>query len=66
MQEINLQKIKLVETLVNFYLSKDEVSDKFYKSDILWFSTGLTMNEFNACKAVAEDLFKKEFFKNDN
>ena len=66
MQEINLQKIKLVETLVNFYLSKDEVSDKFYKSDILWFSTGLTMNEFYACRAVAEDLFKKEFFKNDN
>ena len=66
MQEINLQKIKLVETLVNFYLSKDEVSDKFYKSDIVWFATGLTMSEFRACKAVAEDLFRKEFFKNDN
>ena len=66
MQEINLQKIKLVETLVNFYLSKDEVSDKFYKSDILWFSTNLTMSEFEACKAVAEDLFRKEFFKNGN
>ena len=57
MEEINLQKIKLVETLVNFYLSKDEVSDKFYKSDIVWFATGLTMNEFEACKSVAEDLF---------
>ena len=66
MEEINLQKIKLVETLVNFYLSKDEVSDNFYKSDIVWFATGLTMNEFNACKAVAEDLFRKEIYKDDN
>ena len=62
MEEINLQKIKLVETFVNFYLSKDEVSDKFYKSDIVWFATGLTMSEFEACNAVAEDLFRKEFF----
>ena len=66
MQEINLQKIKLVETLVNFYLSKDEVSDKFYKSDIVWFATGLTMTEFNACREVAQDLFIKEISKNDN
>ena len=60
MQEINLQKIKLVETIVNFYLSKDEVSDKFYKSDIVWFATGLTMTEFEACREVAQDLFIKE------
>ena len=66
MQEINLQKIKLVENLVNFYLSKDEVLDKFYKSDIVWFATGLTISEFEACKAVAEDLFIKEISKNDN
>ena len=66
MQEINLQKIKLVETIVNFYLSKDEVSDKFYKSDIVWFATGLTINEFNACREVAQDLFIKEISKNDN
>ena len=66
MQEINLQKIKLVETIVNFYLSKDEVSDKFYKSDIVWFATGLTMTEFNACREVAQDLFIKEISKNDN
>ena len=66
MQEINLQKIKLVETFVNFYLSKDEVSDKFYKSDIVWFATGLTMTEFNACREVAQDLFIKEISKNDN
>jgi len=66
MQEINLQKIALVETIVNFYLSKDELSDKFYKSDIVWFATGLTMSEFEACKSVAEDLFRKEFFNNGN
>ena len=63
MQDTNLQKIKLVETLVNFYLSKDEVSDKFYKSDIVWFATGLTMSEFEACKSVAEDLYIKEVSK---
>jgi len=66
MEKINLQKIKLVETLVNFYLSKDELSDKFFKSDIVWFATGLTMTEFEACKAVAQDLFMKEVSKNDN
>ena len=65
MEEINLQKIKLVETLVNFYLSKDEVSNKFCKSDIVWFATGLTMNEFEACKSVAEDLFRKWRIKNE-
>ena len=65
MQEINLQKIKLVETLVNFYLSKDEVSDKFYKSDIVWFATGLTMNEYEACKSVAKDLYNKEVSNNE-
>jgi len=64
--ETKKQKIALVKTLVNFYLSKDEISDKFYKSDIVWFATGLTMSEFNACKAVAEDLFRKEFFNNGN
>ena len=65
MQEINLQKIKLVETIVNFYLSKDELSDKFYKSDIVWFATGLTMTEFNACREVAQDLFIKEIYNNE-
>ena len=66
MKEINLQKIKLVETIVNFYLSKDEVSDKFYKSDIIWFATGLTMAEFQACKSVAQDLYMKEVSNNEN
>ena len=66
MQEINLQKIKLVESLVNFFLSKDEVSDKFFKSDIEWFATCLTMTEFKACRQVAQDLFIKEVSKNDD
>lgn len=66
MQEINLQKIKLVETLVNFYLSKDEISDKFYKSEVVWFATGLTMSEYQACKSVAEDLYIKEINKYGN
>jgi len=65
MQEINLQKIKLVETIVNFYLSKDEISDKFFKSDIKWFATGLTMTELEACKSVAEDLYMKEVSNNE-
>ena len=66
MEQINLQKIALVETLVNFFLSKDEISDKFYKSEIVWFATGLTMSEFEACKSVAEDLFIKEINKNES
>ena len=66
MQEINLQKIALVETFVNFYLSKSKVLDESLKSDIVWFATGLKMSEFEACKAVAEDLFRKEISKNDN
>jgi len=65
MQEINLQKIKLVENIVNFYLSKDEISDKFFKSDIKWFATGLTMTELEACKSVAEDLYMKEVSNNE-
>ena len=66
MQEINLQKIALVETFVNFYLSKSKVLDELLKSDIVWFATGLTMIEFEACKSVAEDLYMKEVSNNDN
>ncbi len=60
MQEINLQKIALVETFVNFYLSKSKVLDERLKSDIIWFATGLKMSEFEACKEVAQDLYIKE------
>lgn len=66
MEQINLQKIALVETFVNFYLSKSKVLDERLKSDIVWFATGLKMSEFEACKEVAEDLFRKEFFNNGN
>ena len=65
MQEISLQKIALVETFVNFYLSKSKVLDERLKSDIVWFATGLKMSEFEACKAVAEDLFIKEINNNE-
>ena len=66
MQEINLQKIALVETFVNFYLSKSKVLDERLKSDIVWFATGLKMSEFEACKEVAQDLYIKEVTDNEN
>jgi len=59
--KINHQKIALVETFINFYKSKDKALDEFLKSDILWFATGLTNVEFEACKEVAKDYIKKEF-----
>ena len=65
MKQINLQKIALVETFVNFYLSKSKVLDERLISDIVWFATGLKMSEFEACKAVAEDLYIKEVSKNE-
>ena len=66
MEQINLQKIALVETFVNFYLSKSKVLDERLKSDIVWFATGLKMSEFEACKEVAQDLYIKEVTKNEN
>ena len=66
MEQINLQKIALVETFVNFYLSKSKVLDENLKSDIAWFATGLTMSEFEACKEVAQDLYIKEVTDNEN
>ena len=66
MEQINLQKIALVETFVNFYLSKSKVLDERLKSDIIWFATGLKMSEFEACKEVAQDLYMKEVSNNEN
>ncbi len=63
--KINHQKIALVETFINFYKSKDKALDEFLKSDILWFATGLTNVEFEACKEVAKDYVQKEFLAND-
>ena len=60
MKEINPQKIALVNALLKFYQSTSDVLDNSYKSDIVWFATGLTMTEFNACREVAQDLFIKE------
>ena len=65
MEQINLQKIALVETFVNFYLSKSKVLDERLKSDIVWFATGLKMSEFEACKEVAQDLYIKEVSNNE-
>ena len=66
MEQINLQKIALVETFVNFYLSKSKVLDERLKSDIVWFATGLKISEFEACKEVAQDLYIKEVTDNEN
>jgi len=66
MEQINLQKIALVETFVNFYLSKSKVLDERLKSDIVWFATGLKMSEFEACKEIAQDLYIKEVSNNEN
>ena len=66
MEQINLQKIALVETFVNFYLSKSKVLDERLKADIVWFATGLKMSEFEACKEVAKDLYIKEVSNNEN
>ena len=66
MEQINLQKIALVETFVNFYLSKSKVLDERLKSDIVWFATGLKMSEFEACKEVAQDLYIKEVTDYEN
>ena len=66
MEQINLQKIALVETFVNFYLSKSKVLDERLKSDIVWFATGLKMSEFEACKEIAQDLYMKEVTNNEN
>ena len=65
MEQINLQKIALVETFVNFYLSKSKILDERLKSDIVWFATGLKMSEFEACKEVAQDLYIKEVSNNE-
>ena len=66
MEQINLQKIALVETFVNFYLSKSKVLDERLKSDIVWFATGFKMSEFEACKEVAQGLYIKEVTDNEN
>ena len=55
------QKLALVKTFLKFYNSKDSLLDEKLKSDILWFGTGLTPCEFEACKLTAEDYFKKGY-----
>ena len=55
------QKLALVKTFLKFYNSNDSMLDEKLKSDIIWFGTGLTPCEFEACKLTAEDYFKKGY-----
>jgi len=55
------QKLALVKTFLKFYNSNNSLLDEKLKSDILWFGTGLTPCEFEACKLTAEDYFKKGY-----
>ena len=55
------QKLALVKTFLQFYNSSDSKLDEKLKSDIVWFGTGLTKNEFEACQSVAKDYFMKGY-----
>ena len=55
------QKLALVKTLLQFYNSSNSKLDEKLKSDIVWFGTGLTKNEFEACETVAKDYFMKGY-----
>tara|TARA_R100000655_G_scaffold65673_1_gene104096 strand:- start:153 stop:689 length:537 start_codon:yes stop_codon:yes gene_type:complete len=55
------QKLALVKTFLQFYSSTNSKLDEKLKSDIVWFGTGLTPCEFEACKSTAEDYFKKGY-----
>ena len=55
------QKLALVKTFLQFYNSSNSKLDEKLKSDIVWFGTGLTKCEFEACKSTAEDYFRKGY-----
>ena len=55
------QKLSLVKTFLQFYNSSDSKLDEKLKSDIVWFGTGLTKTEFEACQTVAKDYFMKGY-----
>ena len=55
------QKLALVKTFLQFYNSTNSKLDEKLKSDIVWFGTGLTKNEFEACQSVAKDYFMKGY-----
>ena len=55
------QKLALVKTFLQFYNSSDSKLDQKLKSDIVWFGTGLTKNEFEVCQNVAKDYFMKGY-----
>ncbi|BCV08570.1 MAG: hypothetical protein CM15mL8_500 [Caudoviricetes sp.] len=51
------QKLALVKTFLQFYNSTNSKLDEKLKSDIVWFGTGLTKNEFEVCQNVAKNYF---------
>jgi len=55
------QKLALVKTFLQFYNSNNSKLDEKLKSDIVWFGTGLTKNEFEVCQNVAKDYFMKGY-----
>ena len=55
------QKLALVKTFLQFYNSSNSKLDEKLKSDIVWFGTGLTKNEFEVCQNVAKDYFMKGY-----
>ena len=55
------QKLALVKTFLQFYNSSDSKLDEKLKSDIVWFGTGLTKTEFEACQAVAKNYLYKGY-----
>ena len=55
------QKLALVKTFLQFYNSTNSKLDEKFKSDIVWFGTGLTKTEFEVCQNVAKDYFNKGY-----
>ena len=55
------QKLALVKTFLQFYNSTNSKLDKKFKSDIVWFGTGLTKTEFEVCQNVAKNYFMKGY-----
>ena len=55
------QKLALVKTFLQFYNSTNSKLDEKLKSDIVWFGTGLTKNEFEACQSVAKNYLYKGY-----
>ena len=55
------QKLALVKTFLQFHNSTNSKLDEKFKSDIVWFGTGLTKTEFEVCQNVAKNYFMKGY-----